>query len=83
VRSLSPNIARKCNVRACKCMDALANSEAKRRNLEPTVCVGTMGPTQTVGDDEKGHGRHRSLVVRSQKGGRIFDPRPGWSTAKA
>jgi hypothetical protein len=24
--------------------------------LEPTVCVGTMGPTQTVGDKETGHG---------------------------
>jgi hypothetical protein len=23
-------------------MDALANSEAQRRNLEPTVCVGTV-----------------------------------------
>jgi hypothetical protein len=29
-------------------MDALANSGAQRRNLESTVCVGTMGPTQTV-----------------------------------
>ncbi len=53
--TFSPNIARKCNIRASECKKALANSEAQRRNLEPTVCVGTMGPIQTVGDEERGH----------------------------
>ena len=52
----NPNIARECIVRVIKCMDALANSEAKRRRLEPTVCVDTMGPTQAVGDKEAGQG---------------------------
>jgi hypothetical protein len=31
--------------------------QAQRRNLEPTFCVGTMGPTQTVGDKETDQGR--------------------------
>ncbi|MFN4896430.1 MAG: hypothetical protein ACK5GN_00565 [Pseudomonadota bacterium] len=32
--------------------------QAQRRNLEPTVCVGTMGPTlKTLGDKETGQGR--------------------------
>ncbi len=52
----SSNIARKCKIRASKCKDALANSEAQRRNLEPTVCVGTMGPTQTIGAEERDPG---------------------------
>ncbi len=52
----SPNIARKCKIRLSKCKEALANSEAQRRNLEPTVFVGSMGSSQTVGDEEKGHG---------------------------
>ncbi len=52
----NPNIARKCKIRVSKWKEALANSEAQRRNLEPTVCVGTMGPTQTVGDVERGYG---------------------------
>ncbi len=38
-------------------MDALANSGAQRRNLEPSDCVWThRGPTLTVGDKEMGHG---------------------------
>jgi len=37
-------------------MDALANSGAQRRNLEPTDCVGTMGPAQSVGDKKIGQG---------------------------
>jgi hypothetical protein len=52
----SPNVARECDVPANKCMDASANSGAQRRNLEPTICVGTMGPTQIVGDKEPGQG---------------------------
>ena len=29
------NIARKCKIRVSKCKEALANSEAQRKNLEP------------------------------------------------
>ncbi len=53
---LSPNIARKSKIRESKWKEAFANSEGQRRNLEPKVFVGTMGPTQTVGDEEKGDG---------------------------
>ena len=42
------NIALSGNIQANKCMDALANSEAQRRNLEPTVCVGTTSIARFV-----------------------------------
>jgi hypothetical protein len=54
-------LRKKYDIQGSKCGHALAISAAQHRNVAPTICVGTLGPSYINGDTETGHGRGASV----------------------